>query len=643
MATEFNFDTFGTPEQESPTAGAFKNPGDFDFQRFGTDVESAEIVTRQVQGSPIISTFQRGGERVLREARKIQPATDIASLTTGTLQTLRTAGIGATETLKGAGSIIAEPFRLALNLVPEKTRQDIGRAVGGTVENAFAAAPEPIQRRIISSVEFLQDNPEFAEVAQDTADTLLNYAVLRAFTPKQVPAEVGRHFESARQVMQFSDPTDFAKAGGMEGLNSRVIENVVGSLKRAGLPTQAVKSIDVTKFATPISLEGEVIRAITGINPIPPVTAGAARASHVLGSGGRLLKEGAETALAGKRRSFIQDLVRPEQTKKVKEAQVGRSVEKRGFLGLFKKTEITPTKLEKAAEDVVTDIPGVRPGNTLQGNFNAIQSANRIEAEKLVTQLTENNFVFPKQELVSRLKTVRNDLNKTLTGDTQAQANKLIDEFERRLRAGKATGADLLQIRKDFDKWVTSQKGAGVFDPARENAFTIANRAIRQTVNDFLDEKAVSVEVKESLAKQRALFTAMENITPKAAKEADTTIGRLGQKATAILGTKNKAVQALAATVGIGGLGAAATFAPGAAVTGIGGYLLIQGGKVVVGPQTRKVVGQVIEELLQKRAQAVGVSAASITISGVSHSIQEVDELLAAFEQFLNEYAESEE
>jgi len=49
-----------------------------------------------------------------------------------------------------------------------------------------------------------------------------------------------------------------------------------------------------------------------------------------------------------------------------------------------------------------------------------------------------------------------------------------------------------------------------IFDPSKENAFSIANREIRQSINDFVDTRA-TVDVKTTLREQSNLFSAMEN------------------------------------------------------------------------------------------------------------------------------------
>lgn len=341
---------------------------------------------------------------------------------------------------------------------------------------------------------------------------------------------------------------------------------------------------------------------------------------------GTALKTSGEAVIKNEKQNFVRELIKPIQTKSVKEAQVARTTEEGS--GIFKKSVIEPTSQELRAEKYVSDIPEVKKGTTFQQNFNAIQKANQNEAKLLETELSKNDFIYPRKELFSRLEKTKETLaqNPVLTGDAEKTAGKLISEIERRVNASPSKGSELLKVRKEFDRWVESQKGGSAFDPSKENAFSIANREIRRTLNEFLNEKAPSVGVKESLKKQSALYNAMDNIKPKAAQEADTTIRRFLQRSETVLGTKNRVVQILAASVGIGGLGAAATFAPAAAGLGIGSYLLYRGGKLVLSPEIRKGLGDLLIEL--NKIGKGKVFGSSIGASGIIELKTEIQKLL---------------
>lgn len=328
------------------------------------------------------------------------------------------------------------------------------------------------------------------------------------------------------------------------------------------------------------------------------------------------------------RESFIKDLLNPEQTKLVKESQVSRTTES-GF-GPFKISTIAPDRKQIAAMDEVAKIEGVSSSKTLQGNYNTIRAANTLEAENLKQALIANDFSFPKKELVSRLNATKAKLleSPAIVGDEEKIASKLIDEIQRRLNLTKAKGSELLQIRKDFDNWVESQKGSSVFDPSKENAFTLSNREIRQTINTFLDENAPTVGVRESLRKQSNLFNALDTVKVKAAVEADTAFKRTLQKIGQILGTKSKIVQGIAAAVGIGGLGAAATFAPPAAGAMVGGWLIYKGGQLILHPQVRILLGDALKTL-DKPITRFGTTK---KVLGIQAAKAEIEQLLQMYD-----------
>lgn len=310
---------------------------------------------------------------------------------------------------------------------------------------------------------------------------------------------------------------------------------------------------------------------------------------------GSAIEKSGLKALETKKTSFIRDLVKPEQTKAVKEAQVGRTVEK--GTGIFKRSEILPTDQELRMEKAISSIPEVKSTNTFQQNYNIIKEANTKEAQLLEKQISENDFIIPKKEIKARLVQAKNSLAESplVTGDAEKMAEKLLAKANQLVDKNTGTGSGILKARKEYDSWVMSQKPKA-FDATAENAFTLANREIRKTFNNILDEKAIDVKVKESLSKQSSLYNAMDNIAPKAAIEADTAIGRAYNNLSKLVGTKNKSVQIIAALAGIGGLGAAATFATPALVTGGLTFLGYKGAKLIMKPELRVQLGKLLKE-----------------------------------------------
>lgn len=346
------------------------------------------------------------------------------------------------------------------------------------------------------------------------------------------------------------------------------------------------------------------LEATVNISTVLPIgktaQVGVKEAGKVAGKLGTKIEKGAIEATEQAKSSFAKDLVSPVKTKAVKEAEVARTTET--GKGIFKKSVITPTKYEQKAIDAVKNVEGISSKNTFQQNYNIIQSEVSNLAKKLESDLKANNFVISRKQIVANLEKAKNKLiaeSPLITGDAEKMAGKLIEGAKKIINESSGTAEGILSARKKFDSWVKSQK-PNVFDAKSEGALTIANREIRNVFNDMLERKAPNVGVKDSLSKQSALYTALENIAPKAAEEADSAIGRAMQSIGKVLGTKNKAVQATAAAVGIGGLGAAATFAPIVAGAGIPVYLVYKAGKFVFKPEVRKAVANVLKEIESK-------------------------------------------
>jgi hypothetical protein len=153
----------------------------------------------------------------------------------------------------------------------------------------------------------------------------------------------------------------------------------------------------------------------------------------------------------------------------------------------------------------------------------------------------------------------------------------------------------LLKARKEFDTWMLSGKGPKIFDPALENAMSLALREIRQTTNNFISTRAPTVGVRRSLDKQFKLLRAMDDIKVKAADEGNNAVSRLFKSALKILPLRGEFNQMAAILFGVGGLGASAAFAPyftklvGA---GVASYIL---GKAILKPGARKALGQLLK------------------------------------------------
>lgn len=311
-----------------------------------------------------------------------------------------------------------------------------------------------------------------------------------------------------------------------------------------------------------------------------------------IGKAGEALETKALAQVAAKRENFVNDLVQPKQTAPVRTEQVARTEE----AGLLRSKQVTPSAAEKKMTAEVSKIPEVSKSKTLQGNHNIIAKEVTKEADSLKMALMKNDVPFPKREFNARLNDALKRLqdNPLIVGDAEKTASRIVEKMRKITNDKKSTASALLEARKELDSWIRSQKGTNIFDPKQENALSIAVREIRNTTNDFIEAKAANVGVKASLKKQSTLLRAMDNIAPKAAEEAGNAFLRLWQNASRLLPLKNEFTQSMALIAGVGGLGAAAMFAPffrQLAVIGIGTYAT---GRLLMSPMTKKGIAMLL-------------------------------------------------
>lgn len=116
--------------------------------------------------------------------------------------------------------------------------------------------------------------------------------------------------------------------------------------------------------------------------------------------------------------------------------------------------------------------------------------------------------------------------------NAESAARNIFAQFKSYLpQSGDITADDILTARQKLDGWMKEQRGSAIFDPSHESGISISLRALRQGANKLVADKAPDVAVKELLAKQSALYDALDYLAPKVKKEIGTTkITRFGAK-----------------------------------------------------------------------------------------------------------------
>lgn len=202
--------------------------------------------------------------------------------------------------------------------------------------------------------------------------------------------------------------------------------------------------------------------------------------------------------------------------------------------GVLKNRVITPSAKQIAIENEVKTVPGIKPGQTHLEANNLVHDEIGQTANNLRSQLKNRDvqLVVTRSDWDNFAKSVKSEIsqNPLLVGDAEATAQKIFNKFQSLLPKGKdITAEHVLDARQSLDTWLKSAKGGTVFDPKTENALSVSLRAVRQGANDLLISKAPDVEVEKLLKRQTLLYNAIDNIAPKAAKEAQNGVSRFMQ------------------------------------------------------------------------------------------------------------------
>ena len=189
--------------------------------------------------------------------------------------------------------------------------------------------------------------------------------------------------------------------------------------------------------------------------------------------------------------------------------------------------------------------------------------------------------------------------NITITGDAEKSVQKLIAQARKEVDGlGELEALDILRVRKSIDEFVRSQKGSKIFDPATENALSIAVRELRQTLNAQAADLAPTAKIKDQLRQQSALFDVVDNVSNKFAKESAGRVGRILQNiqsSTGIPRTEIIETLGLAGAIGAGSIG----LSVGGALAPLLGTALVltSTGRVIMSPQLRRGVGKLLKKV----------------------------------------------
>tara|TARA_R110002167_G_scaffold354483_1_gene568395 strand:- start:43 stop:1815 length:1773 start_codon:yes stop_codon:yes gene_type:complete len=312
-----------------------------------------------------------------------------------------------------------------------------------------------------------------------------------------------------------------------------------------------------------------------------------ATSPSVLERGAAALETKAVEQVSSTKQDFLTQLVRPKQTPSVKLSQAGRTTEE----GIFRNKVIAPSAEEIKIAQSIDGIKGVSPRNTLTGNRNIIEAEIGVEANILKESLKDSPYIFTTKEIDDAFAISIKNLESAplIVGDAAKVGERLISKAKEIVAQNPKTSSGLLRSRQEFDRYVRSQKPKA-FDEALDNALTTSVREVRTTLNNLVIQKNPSKKVKESLSRQFNLYSAVDNISTKAAAELNNAVTRSLDKVMKIIPLRNVFSSLGGLALGLGGLQAAQMFAAPfllLAKVGAGAYV---GNKILLSPQAKRAL-----------------------------------------------------
>lgn len=264
--------------------------------------------------------------------------------------------------------------------------------------------------------------------------------------------------------------------------------------------------------------------ALASTMVVSPIKTALGKASE---SAGDTIYDSGKAAQDAAHQKYVQDLILPKKTPTVQADMALRTSQVNG------KNIYNPTTAEAQTATTVAQIPGLSKSNSMQANLAIIRDANRAEADALKEKLQASNVSIPDDTIQGALETIRNTLPKAtnVTAPGDSTIARVVNAGLDHITSQPQTAAGMLEARKAFDAQIIREKGEGILDPAVESPRSNAVAAVRQAMNKMVSDAVPSADVLQSLKKQNQLFTAMDNIAPKAGSEAPTRLGRMMQKA----------------------------------------------------------------------------------------------------------------
>jgi len=313
-----------------------------------------------------------------------------------------------------------------------------------------------------------------------------------------------------------------------------------------------------------------------------------------LGKAAGKLERRAMSQEAKTRQNFVQKLVSPPESKKVLEEQALRTSEK----GVLRSKTVAPSAKEAEIANEVNKIGSVTHNRSIGYNLRRVDDANTQLAKKLEADLGRRRQVLLKtdvnQSIKNNLDTLRAE-NPFISSDkaTMRMTDEVARNADRILSKHKKTPLGVLKARREFDQWALDLR-KGTFDSDTTNAFKQSVRSVRDAMNNAINEAVPDARVAKSLERQSNLFSALENMKPKAAVEGKNALVRTIKRIGNISEYRGHIVQLLGAAAGVGAIGATQMFNQPVRDVAVLGLLGWGAGRAILSPKGKRFLAGLI-------------------------------------------------
>ena len=224
----------------------------------------------------------------------------------------------------------------------------------------------------------------------------------------------------------------------------------------------------------------------------------------------------------GQRRDFLNTVIEPISTaandlkraERLEQNEKGRNV-------------YIPTDDEVEMVNVLKGIKSINEKTSFVKIRQVLEEQVETTHNSLTKLLNKSKFKFNKKELIDDLEAqIKIDLdeNPVLIGDAKSVATKIYNKAIRLLKEADSSPAGIMEVRRQLDTWA-KKSGKDSYD-GNENAWTVSQRSVRDFLNQKVAEAVPETPVLEKLRRQHLLLRSKDRVLPKAAKEAETRLGR---------------------------------------------------------------------------------------------------------------------